>query len=137
MGKYVVDQWPPAPSTFSEERRRDFTESLGNGRVGSRLLSETDNVRVWSLTLQPGERIGFHTHVLNYFWTAVTAGSACSHYADGHVANVSYEAGDTKHYRFDAGQFMIHDLENTGATTLMFTTVEFLDSPNAPLSVRS
>ena len=28
---------------------------------------------------------------------------------------------------------MIHDLENTGSADIVFTTVEFLDSANAPL----
>ena len=28
---------------------------------------------------------------------------------------------------------MIHDLENTGTADIVFTTVEFLDSANAPL----
>jgi hypothetical protein len=32
---------------------------------------------------------------------------------------------------------MIHDLENVGETDLLFTTVEFLDSPNAPLPLHS
>jgi beta-alanine degradation protein BauB len=30
---------------------------------------------------------------------------------------------------------MIHDLENMGETELVFTTVEFLDSENAPLAL--
>ena len=32
---------------------------------------------------------------------------------------------------------MVHDLENIGDTELLFTTVEFLDSPNAPFELRS
>jgi hypothetical protein len=81
----------------------------------------------------PGERIGFHTHVLDYFWTAVTAGEARSHYGDGRIAEVKYAAGDTRHHHYDVGEFMVHDLENIGHTELVFTTVEFLDSANAPL----
>ena len=30
---------------------------------------------------------------------------------------------------------MIHDLENIGDTVLAYTTVEFLDSANAPLPI--
>ncbi|HXM02514.1 MAG TPA: hypothetical protein VN939_07925 [Chthoniobacterales bacterium] len=30
---------------------------------------------------------------------------------------------------------MIHDLENVGATELLFLTVEFLDSENPPLEL--
>lgn len=135
MNKFVIDQWPKAPETLPDALRKDYAASLGNGRVGSRLLSETDRVRVWSLSLKPGQRIGFHTHVLDYFWTAVTGGRARSHYADGRVVDAAYAAGDVQHHRFEAGQFMIHDLENTGDTELVFTTVEFLDSRNAPLDL--
>jgi hypothetical protein len=46
---------------------------------------------------------------------------------------VSYLSGDTQHHRYGLGEFMIHDLENIGETELVFTTVEFLDSANAPL----
>jgi hypothetical protein len=46
----------------------------GDGRVGIELLSETDRVRVWAIGLKPRQRLGFHTHVLDYFWTAVTGG---------------------------------------------------------------
>lgn len=127
--------WPAPPGTLSPAHRAEFDRNLGIGRVGSRLVSETDQVRVWALSLAPGERIGFHTHVLDYFWTAVTGGSARSQYADGRVAEVSYQPGDTQHHRFQAGEFMIHDLHNTGTTELVFTTVEFLQSANAPLPV--
>jgi hypothetical protein len=35
------------------------------------------------------------------------------------------------------GTFKIHDLENTGDIDLVFVTVEFLDSGNAPLEIPS
>ena len=68
--------------------------------------------------------------MLDYFWTALTAGAARSHYHDGRIAEVSYAAGDTQHHRYGPGEFMIHDLENIGETELVFATVEFLDSAN-------
>lgn len=133
MSKHVITQWPAPPAGLTDALAAEFIAHAGNGQVGSRLVSQTDRVRVWALSLKPGERIGFHTHVLDYFWTAVTGGRARSHYWDGRVADVAYEAGDTQHHHFPAGAFMIHDLHNTGDTDLVFTTVEFLDSANAPL----
>jgi quercetin dioxygenase-like cupin family protein len=135
MAKQTISRWPVPPTDWPEHLRQDFMDGAGRGLVGSRLVSESERVRVWALSLKPGERIGFHTHVLDYFWTAVTGGRARSHYADGHIAEVSYEPGDTKHHTFPAGEFMIHDLENIGETELTFTTVEFLDSANAPLII--
>ena len=106
-----------------------------NGRVGTRLLSETDRVRVWEIRLAPGERIGFHRHVLDYFWTAVTPGRARLHMLDGSIAESTYVAGDTRHYVYGSGEYTIHDLENVGDSDLWFTTVEFLDSANEPLEL--
>lgn len=104
-----------------------------SGQVGSTMVSESPRSRVWLIEMQPGDRLPFHTHVLDYFWVATTAGKARSRYADGHVAEVDYDVGTTKHFTFAQGESMTHDLENIGDTVLCFTTVEYLDSANQPL----
>ena len=134
MTANVIEKVAPAwPSAIREE----FEASQLNGRVGTRLLSETDRVRVWEIRLAPGERIGFHRHVLDYFWTAVTPGRARSHTQDGSVVKATYAAGDTRHFAYGTGEYKIHDLENVGDTDLWFTTVEFLDSANEPLEINA
>jgi hypothetical protein len=106
----------------------------GNGMVGQRLLSETDDVRVWRIELKPGERVGFHKHVLNYFWTATSGGTSRSTYADGRSVDTTYDVGTTRHYRFGPSESMVHDLENIGGTVLSFTTVELkTGSANRPM----
>ncbi|MGJ7037328.1 mannose-6-phosphate isomerase-like protein (cupin superfamily) [Shinella sp. BE166] len=122
----VFETWPKA---LTEE----FAANQQNGRVGGKLVSETDTLRIWHLHIPPGERLGFHRHVLNYFWTALVPGRARSHYGDGRIAEATYTAGETKHFTFDAGQSMIHDLENIGTEPLVFVTVEFKQSANQPL----
>jgi beta-alanine degradation protein BauB len=107
-----------------------------NPCVGTRLLSETERVRVWEIRLRPGERIGFHRHVLDYFWTAVTPGEAISHGEDGSTVRARYAAGQTSHQSYGPGEYKVHDLENVGGSELVFTTVEFLDSANAPLPLQ-
>ena len=119
--------------TWPDWLQGEFAANGANAQVGSRLLSISDRVRVWHLSLAPGERLPVHCHVLDYFWTALTAGRARSHYHDGRTQERGYEIGDTAHYRFAAGEFMMHDLENIGDRALAFTTVEFLDSANPPL----
>jgi hypothetical protein len=112
----------------------DRALSPGHGMVGQRLLSETESVRVWRIDLKPGERVAFHTHVLSYFWTALSAGRSRSAFADGKSVETSYEIGTTKHFTYGAGERMVHDLENIGETVLSFTTVELkIGSANAPL----
>src|SRR3981189_1245108 len=90
---HVNVEWTPALKTeFAHEAEQP------NGCVGSELLSETVKTRVWMIRLKPGERIGFHRHVLNYFWTAVTAGRARSHTQDGSVIEAPYAAGGHAHF---------------------------------------
>lgn len=134
MPQAVLERDPDSfdwPAALIEE----FKAAHSNGCVGKTLVSETDRVRVWSLTLAPGERIGFHKHVLDYFWTAVTPGKAISHMQDGSTVDAVYHAGSTTHETFGSGEYKIHDLENVGDTDLVFTTVEFLQSANAPMAV--
>jgi beta-alanine degradation protein BauB len=124
----AIAHWP-------RDLQDEIQRNVSNGCVGSRLVSETENLRVWHLTLQPGERIGFHRHVLDYFWTVMTDGAAKSNYHDGRTTVTHYKAGDTRHFTYGAGEFMMHDLENVGDAPLVFTTVEHLNSANPPLAV--
>lgn len=120
---------------WTEAMVRELADAASNGRVGSDLVDETDTYRIWLITLHPGDRLPFHTHVLDYFWTATTPGRALSRYADGRVAELDYTVGMTRHMAFAAGEKMTHDLENTGDTVLCFTTVEDKRSANAPLTL--
>ena len=110
----------------------EFERNQHNGCLGTRLLSETERVRVWAIHLKPGG-IGFHRHVLDYFWTTVRAGIGLSHMQDGSTIERRYRAGETQHESYRPGDYKVHDLENIGHTELVFTTVEFLDSANDPL----
>ena len=122
--------WPPEiAADFERERRQN------DGCVGTTLLSESDRVRVWIIRLQPGERIGFHRHVLDYFWTSITGGRGRQHLMDGTTVEYTYYPGETRHETYGPGQYKVHDLENLGDGEMIFTTTEFLDSANKPLSI--
>ena len=92
-------------------------------------------MRVWEIKLKPGERFGFHRHVLDYFWSVSTDGRARAHVNDGSTVEHTYTAGETRHESHEPGHYKVHDLENIGTTDLNFMTVEFLDSANKPLPV--
>jgi beta-alanine degradation protein BauB len=115
--------------------REEMDNSRENGIVGSVLVSETDRVRVWHLEIPAGKRCTFHRHVLDYFWTCHSHGVARGYFEDGRIADTTHFPGDTRHLNFGPGESMIHSVENIGDTHLLFTTVEFLDSPNAPLPI--
>ena len=122
--------WPAAlQEEFAAEARHP------NGCVGSELVSETDKVRVWTIRLKPGQRFGFHRHVLNYFWTAMTPCRGRQHLMDGSTVEYTYAPGETRHESYGPGEFKVHDLENIGDGEMVFMTVEFLDSANAPLTL--
>jgi quercetin dioxygenase-like cupin family protein len=125
-----AERWP---AKIRDEFEREAKNP--NGCVGHKLISETDKVRVWRIHLRPGERVGFHRHVLNYFWSAATSGRGRQHFNDGETREYTYSAGETRHETYEPGEYKVHDLENIGDTDLIFVTVEFLESANKPLVV--
>jgi quercetin dioxygenase-like cupin family protein len=120
--------WPaPIQAEFDREAKAP------NPCVGTVLLSENERTRVWMITLKPGERIGFHRHVLDYFWTSVNGGRGRQHVKGGTTVEYSYIPGETRHETYAAGDYKVHDLENIGDQDMTFMTVEFLDSANRPI----
>jgi len=126
--KMHKDPWPAdIAAEFAREGKNP------NPCVGSMLLSEDDRTRVWMIAMKPGERVGFHRHVLDYFWTCVTGGCGRQHVNDGSTIECSYAPGETRHETYGPGEFKVHDLENLGDKDMIFMTVEFKDSANKPM----
>lgn len=126
---------PAAFADWPEGLVDDMKKNEFSGVVGSVLVSETDRVRVWHLRLPPGYRCPFHRHVNTYFWSAHNPGKARGFFSDGRIRDVEHYAGETRHYHFGEGDYMLHSVQNIGDTELLFTTVEFLDGPNQPLEI--
>src|SRR4051812_50211354 len=102
---HVKIEWAAAlKAEFAREAERP------NGCVGSELLSETDKLRVWTIRLKPGERIGFHRHVLNYFWTSVNGGRGRPHLMDGTPGEYTHSPRGTRHEGYGAGGVQGQDL---------------------------
>jgi quercetin dioxygenase-like cupin family protein len=122
--------WPAEIAAEFEREKKN-----PNPCVGTELVSESERVRVWIIRLAPGERIGFHRHVLDYFWTSVSGGRGRQHVHDGTTVEYSYAPGETRHERYGAGELKVHDLENLGDKEMVFMTIEFLQSANKPLAL--
>ena len=120
--------WPAAIAAEFERERNN-----PNPCVGTMLISESERVRVWMIRLAPGERIGFHRHVLDYFWTSVNGGHGRQHVHDGTTVEYTYQPGETRHETYGPGEFKVHDLENLGDKEMVFMTIEFLNSANKPM----
>jgi quercetin dioxygenase-like cupin family protein len=128
--KKEKSQWP---ADIAAEFERESKNP--NPCVGSTLLSENERTRVWIIRLAPGERIGFHRHVLDYFWTSVSGGRGRQHVHDGNTVEYTYQPGETRHESYGKGEFKVHDLENLGDREMVFMTVEFKDSANKPMAL--
>ena len=120
--------WPAEIAAEFEREKKNH-----NPCVGTVLVSESGRVRVWMIRLAPGERVGFHRHVLDYFWTSVTGGRGRQHVHDGSTVEYTYAPGETRHETYGAGEFKVHDLENLGDKEMVFMTIEFLQSANKPM----
>jgi hypothetical protein len=121
-------QWP---AEIAAEFERESQNP--NPCVGTTLLSENERTRVWIIRLAPGERVGFHRHVLDYFWTSVSGGRARQYVHDGTVLEMTYAPGETRHESYGKGEFKVHDLANLSDREMVFMTVEFKDSANQPM----
>lgn len=110
--------------------RSEFSEELeaapSNRALGTTLWFENDRTRVWEVRLEPGERGPFHAHTTDYFWTVVEPGTGLQRRGDGTYAIHEYALGETLYLENTAEDPLIHDLENTGDSTLRFVTVELL-----------
>ena len=65
----------------------------------------------------------------------MSGGRGRQHLMDGSTVEYTYQPGETRHETYGAGEYKVHDLENTGDKEMVFMTVEFLDSANAPLAL--
>ncbi|GAA0322647.1 hypothetical protein GCM10009087_36150 [Sphingomonas oligophenolica] len=134
----VVSEPGPADNPrghWPEPLQRAFEENQYSGAVGNLLVSEAENCRVWHLHLPPGGLLTFHRHVLDYFWTALTAGVARGYYEDGRIVDVHHYPGETRHFKHGPGEYFVHAIENVGDTELVFATVEFLPGDNPAIEI--
>jgi len=106
---------------FADELRR----ARSNHDIGTALWFEDDRIRVFESRLEPGQRAPFHVHDKTYFWTVVDAGRGLQRFANGTTLVHDYVLGETNRLEHTPEDLLIHDLENVGATTLRFVTVEF------------
>ena len=110
------------PAEFADE----LAQAAENFVVGSRLLFEDELIRVWDITLEPGQRLPFHRHRSTYFYRCHTGGPTRVRFPDG-TGSVYESVADEVHvHEIGPDDVVVHDLENAGHTPLVFTTVELL-----------
>jgi predicted metal-dependent enzyme (double-stranded beta helix superfamily) len=110
----------------------ELAAAPANYVVGSELLLENARVRVWDITLAPGERLPFHCHRTSYFYRCETGGSWRVRSPDGIEATGADAPGEVTFHDIPAGETLVHDLTNVGDAPLRYTTVELLDERGSP-----
>tara|TARA_B100000676_G_C17779769_1_gene681257 strand:+ start:432 stop:734 length:303 start_codon:yes stop_codon:yes gene_type:complete len=81
--------------------------------VGSKLLFENDRVRVWDLTLAPGESTGKHRHTNDYLYVVIGGGHLQGIDADGTKGEPRRMEDGEVRWRDVEGED-VHEAVNTG-----------------------
>jgi beta-alanine degradation protein BauB len=100
-----------------------------HSRVGTRVLLETDEIRVWEMVLEPGESSGLHRHVNDYVFVYTTDDNVLEVRVPGAPpAQVRTEAGYVSYTRVgDANASRLtHELVNVGDARHRQILVELL-----------
>jgi beta-alanine degradation protein BauB len=92
--------------------------------IGTELLFENDVVRVWSMTLAPGEMMGYHTHRLDYLFVYVTPSRIALLEQPGRVKETRDFADGYVNY-VNVGDGITHQIRNDAETTHRQILVEF------------
>ncbi|TMM30017.1 cupin domain-containing protein [Polaribacter aestuariivivens] len=113
-------------SFWTEDLKEALKKAEKNEIVGEHLVLENDIFKVWNIQLLAGKSLPFHKHSKPYFYTAITSGKSRSFYSDGKIVDTEYKKNDIRYFNnLSESNYFIHNLENIGTTTLLFTTVEF------------
>jgi beta-alanine degradation protein BauB len=110
----------------SEEFGGELARAGENFAVGSRLLYEDARLRVWDITLAPGERLPFHRHRTTYFYRCHSGGPTRVRFPDGTGVEYLSTSDEVQVHEIGPHDLVVHDLENAGDSLLAFTTVELL-----------
>jgi hypothetical protein len=115
-------------ATYSmEDFAGELEEAPANRNIGTAVWFENEHVRVWEVSLEPGQRAPFHSHSQTYFWTCVDPGKGFQRFPDGTAEAFDFKLGETVFHDITADNPMLHDLENIDDHLLRFVAVELKD----------
>lgn len=108
-------------SSILKELRND---PIGESFTGAHLLFENDYLKLWDITLAPGERLPFSMKSTNYSWTCLSGGQTISRSADGTINMYKIEKGEICFFHFKNKKH-ISDIENVGKNIMVIHIVEY------------
>ncbi len=102
-----------------------------NFNVGTRLLAESDDVRVWENILEPGERCFFHRHRCNYAWIIHEPARIRVRTLDGTEEVYDHYKGEITFIPVQEKDEVVHDVANVDERTFRATVIEFKNDDEA------
>lgn len=90
------------------------------GEIGTRIIFENENVKVWDLTLEPGESTVWHQHEMDYMFVVINNGKVHTEYIDGKIEHQDDEVGKVDYRATDVP----HRLVNDGSTMYKNIVIE-------------
>ena len=96
--------------------------------IGTKLLFENEQVKVWDLELAPGENLGKHRHKNDYVLIFIGNGKIRGTNADGTTRFESEMHDSDVVFRTIDGDEDVHDAHNIGDTTLRNFIIELKKS---------
>ena len=90
--------------------------------IGTKLVYEDRQVRIWTLELAPGQSTALHQHTCDYVYVVVSPGKTVTHILGGKPDHNVDEIGVAVYH--DAGP--PHLLENVGSTRYANVIVELI-----------
>jgi quercetin dioxygenase-like cupin family protein len=70
------------------------TRRRPSGNIGTRVLADHEKVKLWELSLEPGESSEWHAHQNEYVFVVIEPSRLRAEYDDGTVHEDNSEAGD-------------------------------------------
>lgn len=107
--------------TWSEKLLGEVSKGNFSDVIG-KLLFENDQIKLWEIVLEPGERLPFRYHFNNFSCTYFTEGLLVVRNINGQVILKRFNKGD--HYFVQYKSVIVSDTENIGENTVKIAIVE-------------
>lgn len=77
-------------------------------QIGTRLIHEDEECRVWLLELEPGEASDWHVHECDYVFVVTQAGRVCTELVEGGAEIQDDSVGDSRYHTADSGHRLVN-----------------------------
>lgn len=114
---------------WEEMRKKELECGQFPTDLGHQVLYEDGKIKLWSILLQPKEKLGFRRISCDFRAMSQVDGFAVSHRSTGEIFLIQCKKGEMYRYKKRELGEQIWDLENIGAEPLELVVIEYLFDP--------